>query len=114
MSSEILPVILIVEDNSDMRIFLKNELNPKFQIIEASAGKEGYAMAIKEMPDLIISDIMMTEVSGIELCKQIKTDIRKSHIPVILLTALSEDEYKIVFNQFVNFDVHGKKLSLRR
>lgn len=94
-NSENLPVVLIVDDNFEMRSFLKSELINQFQIIEASNGKEGHSIAVKEIPDLIISDIMMSEVSGIELCKQIKTDIRTSHIPVILLTALSEDEYKI-------------------
>jgi len=94
-NSEFFPVILIIEDNAEMRSFLKSELINQFKIIEASDGKDGYALAIKEIPDLIISDIMMTEVTGIELCKQIKTDLRTSHIPVILLTALSEDEYKI-------------------
>jgi DNA-binding response OmpR family regulator len=78
-----------------MRKFIKSELSDKFRIIEANDGNEGLEKTINEIPDMVISDIMMGENSGIDLCRSIKTDIRTSHIPVILLTALSEDNYKI-------------------
>jgi DNA-binding response OmpR family regulator len=90
-----LPSLLIVEDYADLRMFLKSELKHLFKVLEAADGREGLEIAVNQMPDLIISDVMMKEMSGIELCRHIKTDARTSHIPVILLTALSEDEYKI-------------------
>ncbi len=79
--------VLIVEDNSELRTFLAKELGEEFNIAQAADGKSGIELAFKNMPDLIVSDILMPHCSGIDLCKVIKTDIRTSHIPVILLTA---------------------------
>ena len=79
--------VLIVEDNSDLRTFLAKELGEEFNIAQAEDGKAGIELAFKKIPDLIVSDILMPQCSGIDLCKVIKTDIRTSHIPVILLTA---------------------------
>ena len=82
----------VVEDNRDMRYYIKQELSGQFQIIEAVNGREGFEIALKLVPDLIVTDLLMPDVSGIELCKSLKTNVITSHIPVILLTALSEDE----------------------
>lgn len=80
------PVMLIVEDNSDIREYIAASF-PEYKIIEASDGKQGVEQAFKEIPNIIISDIMMPQMNGIEFCRLIKEDMRTSHIPVILLTA---------------------------
>ena len=84
-------IILIVEDNRDLRKFICGNLD-SYKVIEAANGKEGLDKAINEIPDLIISDIMMPEMDGWELCLAIKTDPKTSHIPFILLTAKSLEE----------------------
>jgi signal transduction histidine kinase/ligand-binding sensor domain-containing protein/DNA-binding response OmpR family regulator len=89
------PVLLLVEDNEDFRFYLKDNLKLHYSIIEAKHGKEGLQRALAFLPDLIVSDIMMPEMNGIELCKKIKCDQRTSHIPVILLTARTAEEQKI-------------------
>ncbi|MDR2086379.1 MAG: response regulator [Dysgonamonadaceae bacterium] len=87
--------LLIVEDNAEFRHFLAEQLSVKFQVWQAADGKQGEEIAGKEFPDLIISDLMMPVVNGLELCRRLKTDIQTSHIPIILLTALLSDEAKI-------------------
>lgn len=87
--------LLLVEDNREFRTFLKEQLEDFYQIVEAGDGEEGEKCAIEENPDLIISDIMMPKVDGIELCRRIKTNVQTSHIPVILLTARTADDIKI-------------------
>ena len=89
------PLIIIVEDNNDLRRFIVNELSNYYKVIDASNGSDGFKLSVANMPDLILSDIMMPEMSGVELCDKLKTDIRTSHIPVILLTARTTDENKI-------------------
>lgn len=89
------PVVLIVEDNEDFRFYLKDNLRSKYSILEAKNGKEGLEKAVSLMPDLIVSDIMMPEMNGIELCKCIKNDARTSHIPLVMLTARTAEEQKI-------------------
>jgi len=81
------PEILIVEDNDELRAFLVNELGRKFNVTQAEDGKIGYELALRNIPDLIISDILMPQCTGIELCRLIKSDLKTCHIPVILLTA---------------------------
>lgn len=81
------PEILIVEDNEELRAFLVKELGNKFKVAQAHDGRTGIELAQREIPDLIVSDIIMPNISGIELCSTIKTDVRTCHIPVILLTA---------------------------
>ena len=79
--------ILIIEDDEEIRSFLKEYFEKHYRIFESSNGKEGLEVAMNIPPDLIISDIMMPEMDGIDFCKTIKNNIRTSHIPVILLTA---------------------------
>ncbi len=86
--------ILIIEDNADLRKYIWNELIPVYRIYEASDGVEGLEMANHYLPDLIVSDIMMPNMDGIEFCKRIKSNIKTSHIPVILLTARVDNETK--------------------
>lgn len=81
------PVILIVEDNKELRTFIRYKFEPAYRILEADNGESGYQIALEFIPDLIISDIMMPGISGIELCQKLKTDFKTSHIPIILLTA---------------------------
>ncbi|WP_185154143.1 two-component regulator propeller domain-containing protein [Fulvivirga sp. M361] len=86
--SHIKKTILVVEDNEQVRKFVISILdNPDYDLKEAANGKEGWQKARTEAPDLIISDVMMPEMDGIELCSHIKSDIKTSHIPIILLTA---------------------------
>lgn len=81
------PVVLVVEDNDDIREYIESSLSPKYSVITAINGQEGVDLAKKYIPDAIISDIMMPVMDGMELCKTVKEDINTSHIPVILLTA---------------------------
>ncbi|RYE35896.1 MAG: hybrid sensor histidine kinase/response regulator [Sphingobacteriaceae bacterium] len=88
--------VLIVDDNDDLRFYLKDNLKTTFNIIEAANGKEGWQKALALHPDLIVSDVNMPEMNGLDLCKKIKTDNRTSHIPLILLTALTQEEDQLV------------------
>ena len=81
------PLLLTVEDNSDIQQYIEESLKEDYRILKASNGKEGKDLAFEQTPDLIISDIMMPEMDGIEMTRILKEDIRTSHIPVILLTA---------------------------
>jgi signal transduction histidine kinase/DNA-binding response OmpR family regulator/ligand-binding sensor domain-containing protein len=87
--------ILIVEDNNEFRQFLVEQLEKDYRIVQAADGEKGEQQALKTLPDLIITDIMMPKVDGVELCKRIKTNIHISHIPVIMLTARASDESKL-------------------
>ena len=90
-----LPVVLLIEDNADMRQFIKERLVAHYRIKEAVNGEAGLKKAIKEAPDLIITDVMMPKLDGIELCKKLKSEINTSHIPIIMLTAKAGIENKI-------------------
>lgn len=89
------PMILIVEDNYDLRSFLLQSMKSDFRVMGAENGKEGFELAKKYTPDLIVSDIMMPVMDGLELCSRLKKEIHTSHIPVILLTA------KVMIEQWV-------------
>ncbi len=86
--------ILIVDDNPDIRRLVKSVFSEKYAVIEAADGEEALTLATNEIPDLIISDIMMPVMDGIELCKKIKSGVNTSHIPVILLTARTAVTFK--------------------
>lgn len=89
------PILLLVEDNEDFRFYLKDNLKLMYTILEAKDGQEGLKKALTDFPDLIVSDVMMPVMNGIDLCKKIKSDQRLSHIPVILLTARSSEEQRL-------------------
>jgi len=84
--------ILVVEDDDDIRQYIVDELKHDFKLKEAANGVEGLTIAQETVPDLIISDVIMPEMDGIELCNKLKEDITTNHIPVIILTAKSSDE----------------------
>lgn len=87
--------ILVVDDEEDFRDLLKDILHLKYNIIQARNGKEALEKTIDRQPDVIISDVLMPEMNGYELCREVKSDIRMCHIPVILITALGDDEMQI-------------------
>jgi signal transduction histidine kinase/ligand-binding sensor domain-containing protein/DNA-binding response OmpR family regulator len=87
--------LLVVEDNQDLRNFIVNCFSKDYSVRQAPNGEEGLRLAFETIPDLIISDIMMPVVNGINLCGQLKTDERTSHIPIILLTAKADIESKL-------------------
>ncbi len=86
--------LLVVEDNDDIRSYIAEAFSDSFNVITATDGKDGMDKAISQIPDVIISDIMMPVMDGIEMCERLKTDVRTSHIPIILLTAKDTDNDK--------------------
>ena len=87
--------VLIVEDDEEIRRYIRSELDSDFRIYECTNGREGLETILKEKPDLVISDVMMPEMDGITLCRKIKQNININHIPIILLTAKSKAEDQI-------------------
>lgn len=87
--------MLLVEDNLELRFFLRSIFSPRFRIIEAANGVEGLEKAVKYIPDIIISDIMMPEKDGITLVRELREELTTSHIPVVLLTAKTDMDTKL-------------------
>jgi DNA-binding response OmpR family regulator len=87
--------VLLIEDNEDFLFYLKDNLNEYYNVIEAADGKEGWQKTLSSHPHIVVSDISMPGMDGIELCKKIKNDQRTKHIPVVLLTALAGEEQQL-------------------
>lgn len=90
-----LPLLLLVEDNFEVQTFIKSGLSSEYNVIVASNGKDGLEMALQYNPMIVVSDIMMPEMNGYELCQKVKTDMNISHIPVILISAKTDEDSKI-------------------
>ena len=88
------PVLLVIDDNSDIRLLIRQLLGHEYNVIEAADGAAGLRMAAKYVPDLIICDVMMPVMDGMECCRRIKDEVSTSHIPVLMLTACSMDDQK--------------------
>lgn len=88
-------IVLIVEDNPDLREFIKSNMKSNYRFIEASNGEEGFDIALKTVPDIVICDVMMPVMDGLELCSKLKSHGVTSHIPLILLTAKDSKEFKM-------------------
>lgn len=89
------PLVLVIDDNKDIQQLVSQLLNTDYNIITASNGKEGLRRACKYVPDLVICDVMMPVMDGLECCRRIKSEVTTSHIPVLMLTACSMDEQRV-------------------
>ncbi len=89
------PLLLVIDDNADIRRLVTEIMSERFNVITASNGAEGIRRAVKYVPDLIICDVMMPVMDGLECCRRLKAEVTTSHIPVLLLTACSMDEQKV-------------------
>jgi ligand-binding sensor domain-containing protein/signal transduction histidine kinase/DNA-binding response OmpR family regulator len=88
-------IMLLVDDNADVRYFIKSHFTGSYQILEAGNGVEGWDIALKTIPDIIISDIMMPDMDGFEFCRKIRKDERTSHIAILLVTALGSRQHEL-------------------
>ncbi len=89
------PTVLVVDDNNDIRQYERTLLESKYFVLEARNGKEGLEMAKKEIPDLVVCDVMMPVMDGMEFCAKLKSTVATSHIPVVMLTAKNLDEQRV-------------------
>ena len=90
-----LPILLVIDDNEDIRYYMKHLLSDEYEVLEAGGGVQGWEMVQRYLPDLVISDVMMPDMDGIELCRHIKTSPDTRHIPVVLVTAKLSDSSQI-------------------
>ena len=88
-------IMLLVDDNADVRYFIKSHFSSSYHILEAKNGLEGWQIALKMIPNIIISDVLMPDMDGFEFCRKVRKDERTSHIPILLLTALGSREHEI-------------------
>lgn len=89
------PTVLLIDDNADIRSYVKSLLSKEYRVLLAADGATGIKLAMKFVPDVIVSDVMMPGMDGVECCRRLKSELQTSHIPVILLTACSLDEQRI-------------------
>lgn len=87
--------VLVIDDNPDIRAYVKSILCDKYTVIEAANGRQGIKLATKYVPDMIVCDVMMPDIDGMETCRQLKNEMTTSHIPILMLTACSLDEQRI-------------------
>ena len=87
--------ILVVEDNEDLRLVLQTELEDDYEVLLAKDGREGLELAVLHVPDLVITDVVMPVMFGLDLCKELKTNEVTNHIPVVMLTARSKEDEQI-------------------
>jgi len=112
------PLLLIVDDSKDVRDYVKSCLDRKYRVEEASDGKQALEVARSAHPDLIISDVMMPQMDGYQLCKALKSEPKLSHIPIVLLTAKASEEMKVVgleagADDYLSKPFHAKELAAR-
>ncbi len=88
------PLLLIIDDNEDIRLMIGQLMSPQYNIVNAPNGRDGLRLAAKYVPDLIICDVMMPVMDGLEFCRRVKEEVSTSHIPVLMLTACSMDEQR--------------------
>lgn len=88
-------VVLVVDDETDVAAFLRESLRKTYRVLVAKDGQEGLERAFAEIPDLVVSDVMMPRLSGLQLCARLKNDVRTSHLPVLLLTARTAEEHRL-------------------
>ncbi len=115
---EKLPQILVIEDNEDIRRYIREILEGEYKIIETGDGIEGLEIAMENIPDMIVSDVMLPGINGFEICKKVKSDLRTSHIPVIILTAKASQEsevegFEVGADYYITKPFEPKLLSLR-
>lgn len=89
------PVVLLVEDNDDFRFYLKDNLKNEYRIVEANSGEDGWNKIVSESPDIVVSDVMMPGMNGVELCQKLKAHEQLRHIPIVLLTARAADSNRL-------------------
>lgn len=106
--------VLLVEDSDDLRVFMKEELSDHYEIFEAANGRVGLEVAAKASPDLIVTDVMMPEMDGFELCRRLRAGVETSHIPIVLLTAKSSEEDQLEGVEAGADVFFAKPLNMRR
>ncbi len=111
-------LVLLIEDDIDILNYLEDELSVSYQILKANNGNDGWSLAFEQVPDLIVSDIMMPGLDGLQLCKKVKSTLETSHIPVILLTAKTSVEHEIEgletgADEYIHKPFHPRLLKLK-